>query len=113
MSRVYKKKFITDSIVYEWCQKFKDSRTDVHDEGGQGHKSVTTDYLVQRVDEVVRDNCRFTISALSMEFPEVSKSSLYFIVMERHRKILRSLFTGTTNALIVKVIMLKNNHKCT
>jgi len=42
--------------------------------------SVVTDDLVERVDEVVRDNRRFTISALSMEFLKVS--SLYSIVKE-------------------------------
>jgi len=54
----------------------------VHDEGGQGRMSVVTDGLVQRIDEVIRENCRFTISALSMKFPEVSRSSLHFIVKE-------------------------------
>jgi len=72
----------------------------------------------------VRNNRRFTISALlSMEFPEVS--SLYSIVKEhlgykKHKNSLAttfheegiggSLFTGTTNAWIVKVIMSKSNH---
>jgi len=72
MIRVYGEKFMTDGVGREWCQKFKDSRTDVHDEGGQGSKSVATEDLVQRVDEVIRDNRKFTISVLSMKFPEVS-----------------------------------------
>jgi len=104
-----------------------DDRTDMHDKGGQGRKSVTTDDLLQRVDEMVRDNRRFIISALSMEFPEVSRCSLYSIVKEhlgykntnihwqQHfmKRILGSLFTSTTNASIVKVIRSKSNHKCT
>ena len=37
-------------------------RTDVHDEGGHGRKSVATVGLVERVDQVVRGKRRFTIS---------------------------------------------------
>jgi len=85
VSRVYGEKFMTNGVVREWFRKFKSDRTDVHDEGGQGRKSVATDDLVQRVDEVVRDNRRFTISILSMKFPEVSKFSLYSIVKEHFR----------------------------
>lgn len=89
MSRVYGESFISDGVVREWCRKFKDGRTDVHDEGGQGRKSVATDNLVQRVDEEVRGNRRFTINDLSIKFPEVSRSSLYTIVTEHlgYRKI--------------------------
>ncbi|XP_035233181.1 uncharacterized protein LOC118204999, partial [Stegodyphus dumicola] len=66
-----------------------DGQTDVHDEGGQGRKSVATDDIVQRVDQAVKQNRRFTISELSMKFPEVSRSSLYSIVTEqlRYRKV--------------------------
>ena len=27
---------MSDSCVREWCRKFRDGRTDMHDEGGQG-----------------------------------------------------------------------------
>lgn len=82
MSRVYGEKFMSEGVVREWCRNFKDGRTDVHDEGGQGRKSVVTDNLVQRVDKVVRENRRFTISVLSRKFPEISRSSLYAIVTD-------------------------------
>ena len=68
---------MSDVIVREWCRKFKDGRTDVHDEGDQGRKYVATDDIFQRVDHVVKENRRFTITELSMKFPEVSRSSLY------------------------------------
>lgn len=89
MSRVYGDSFMSDGVVREWCRKFKDGRTDVHDEGGQGRKSVATDDIVQRVDQAVKENRRFTISELSMKFPEVSRSSLYSIVTEQlgYRKV--------------------------
>ena len=35
LCRVYGDNVISDSCVREWCRKFRDGRTDVHDEGGQ------------------------------------------------------------------------------
>ena len=40
MSNVYGENFMSDGSVREWCRKFKERRTDVHDEGGHGRKSV-------------------------------------------------------------------------
>ncbi|XP_035213014.1 uncharacterized protein LOC118186946 [Stegodyphus dumicola] len=102
MSRVYGNSCMSDGVVREWCRKFKDGRTDVHDEGGQGRKSVAADDIVQRVDQAVKQNRRFTISELSMKFPKVSRSSLYSIITEqlRYRKmcarwVLQMLMTTT------------------
>ena len=82
MSKVYGEIFMSDGSVREWCRKFKEGRTDVHDEDGHGRKSVATVGLVERVDvdQVVRGKRRFTISELSEEFPEISRSALYTIV---------------------------------
>ena len=41
MSKVYGESFMSDGSVREWCRKFKEGRTDVHD-GGHGRKSVAT-----------------------------------------------------------------------
>ncbi|XP_035219901.1 uncharacterized protein LOC118192980 [Stegodyphus dumicola] len=76
---------MSDGVVCEWCRNFKDGRTDVHEEGRQGRKSVATDDIVQRVDQAVKQNRRFTISELSTKFPEVSRSSLYSIITEQLR----------------------------
>lgn len=83
MSNVYGKTFMSDSKVRQWCRNFEAGRTDVHDAGGQGRKRVSTDDLVQRVDQVIREDRRFTISVLSDSFPEISRSALYTIVSER------------------------------
>ncbi|GBM34861.1 hypothetical protein AVEN_47801-1 [Araneus ventricosus] len=40
---------LSDGVVREWCRKFKDERTVVHDEERQGCKSVTTEDIVQQV----------------------------------------------------------------
>ena len=55
LSAVYGPNFMGDICVREWCRKFRDGRTDVHDEGGQGWPSLVTDDLVQHVDKVVRE----------------------------------------------------------
>jgi hypothetical protein len=45
---------MSDSCVREWCRKFSDGCTDVHDEGGQGQHSTVVDELVQKV---IREFC--------------------------------------------------------
>jgi len=54
MSAVYGPNFMSDKCAREWRRKFRDGRTDMHDEGGQGRPSLVTDDLVQHVDKVVR-----------------------------------------------------------
>jgi hypothetical protein len=46
---VYSDNVMSDSCVGEWCRKFGDGRTDVHNEGGQGQHSIVTDELIQKV----------------------------------------------------------------
>ena len=43
MCRVYGENVMSDSSVREWYRKFRDGRTDVRDEGGQGRLSTVTD----------------------------------------------------------------------
>ena len=71
MSNVYGETFMSDSKVRQWCRNFEAGRTDVHDAGGQGRKRVSTDDRVQRVDQAIRENRRFTISQLSDSFPSL------------------------------------------
>ncbi|XP_035228430.1 histone-lysine N-methyltransferase SETMAR-like [Stegodyphus dumicola] len=88
MSRVYRSSFMSNGVVCEWCRKFKDVQTNVHDEGGQGRKSVATDDIVQQVDQAGKQNRRFTISELLMKFLEVSRSSLSIVTEQlRYRKV--------------------------
>jgi len=42
LCHVYGDNVISDSSVREWCRKFRDGRTDVHDGGGQGRLSTVT-----------------------------------------------------------------------
>jgi [histone H3]-lysine36 N-dimethyltransferase SETMAR len=59
---------------------FKEGRTNIHDEDRSGRPSVMTDDLVEEVNTKIQENRRFTISALSVEFSEVSRSVIYDIV---------------------------------
>ena len=74
---------MSDRCVREWCRKFRDGRTDVHDEGGQGRHSTATDELVQNVHQCVHGKRHFTISELSEEFPQTSRTTLYQIVTDK------------------------------
>jgi len=74
---------MSDSCVREWCRKFRDGRTDVHDEGGQGQHSIETDELIQKVEQCVRGKRHFTISELSEEFPQTARIILHRIVTDR------------------------------
>jgi transposase len=82
-AQVYGDNVMSDSCVREWCRKFRNGRTDVHDGGGQGRHSIVTDELFQKVDQCVRGKRRFTISELSGEFPQNSRTPLYRIVTDR------------------------------
>ncbi|GFG37382.1 hypothetical protein Cfor_11189 [Coptotermes formosanus] len=83
ISVVYGPNFMSDTYVREWCRKFRNGRTDIHDEGGQGRPCLVTDDLVQHVDKLVCKQCRFTISELSLEFPQVSQKVLYEIATKK------------------------------
>jgi hypothetical protein len=67
----------------KWCRKFRDGHTDVYDKGGQGRHSIINDELVEKVNQCVRAKRRFTISELSENFPQTSRTTLYGIVTDR------------------------------
>uniref|UniRef100_A0A670YLX0 Mariner Mos1 transposase n=1 Tax=Pseudonaja textilis TaxID=8673 RepID=A0A670YLX0_PSETE len=50
-------------------QSFKNGRTNVHDE--------------QRIDDKIRENHRFTVTELSLSFPQISRSLLHEIVTQK------------------------------
>jgi transposase len=83
LCHVYGDNVISDSCVREWCRKFRDGRTDVHDEGGQERHSTVTDELIQKVNQCLHGKRCFTISELSEEFPQTSRTTLYRTVMDR------------------------------
>lgn len=82
---VYGNNVMNESSVRKWCIQFKNGRTNVHDEEKSGRPSIVTDELVAKVDEKVRENRRFTITELSLCFPQVSRTLLFEIVTQRLR----------------------------
>ncbi|GFW21867.1 histone-lysine N-methyltransferase SETMAR [Trichonephila clavipes] len=61
----------------------EDGRENVHDEPRSGRPSVITDDLVKAVDEKIREDRRFTISTLALEFPNVGRTTLHKVVSEK------------------------------
>ena len=53
---------------------FNEGRENVHDEARSGRPSLVNDDLVRKVNERVRDDRRFTISYLSLHFPQISRT---------------------------------------
>jgi len=56
---------------------FNEGRENVHDEARSGRPSLVNDGLVRKVNERVRDDRHFTISALSLHFPQISRTLFY------------------------------------
>jgi len=52
----------------------------VHNEARSGCPSLVNDDLVHKINERVRDNRCFTVSDLSLHFPQISRTPLYDIV---------------------------------
>ena len=52
----------------------------MHDESRSGRPSLVNDDLVRKVNERVREGKPFTISDLSLHFPQISTTLLYDIV---------------------------------
>ncbi|GFV03554.1 HTH_48 domain-containing protein [Trichonephila clavipes] len=71
ISDVYGQNAMSSSKVRKWVRAFKDGRENVHDEPRSGRPSVITDDLVNAVVEKIREDRRFTISTLALEFLNV------------------------------------------
>ncbi|GFT94441.1 histone-lysine N-methyltransferase SETMAR [Trichonephila clavipes] len=81
ISDVYGPNAMSSSKVHK--RAFKDGRENVHDEPRSGRPSVITDDLVKAVDEKIREDRRFTISTLALEFPNVGRTTLHKVVSEK------------------------------
>ena len=80
ISQVYGDNAMSDGMVRKWVRMFNEGRENVHDEAGSGRPTLVNDDLVRKVNERVRDDRRFTISDLSLQFPQISRTILYDIV---------------------------------
>jgi len=75
--QVYGDNAMSDGMVRKWVRMFNEGRENVRDEARSGHPSWVTDAFVCKAKERVRDDRRFTISDLSLHFPEISRTLLY------------------------------------
>lgn len=82
LCEVYGNDVMNESSVRKWCIRFKNGRTNVHDEERNGRPSIVTDDLLAKVDEKIRQNRRFTITELSLCFPQVTRTLLFEIVTQ-------------------------------
>ncbi|GBN95742.1 hypothetical protein AVEN_257010-1 [Araneus ventricosus] len=82
ISEVYEENIMSEGMMRKWVTAFKVGCTNVHNEERTRRSSVITEDLLQKVDGKVQENRLFTISSLSNEFPQVSRSVLYGIVTE-------------------------------
>ena len=71
---------MSDGMVRKWVRLFNEGRENVQDETRSGRPSLVNDDLVRKVNERLRDDRLFTISDLSLNFPQISMSLLYDIV---------------------------------
>jgi len=116
---VYGDNAMSDGMVRKCVRMFNEGRENVHDEARSGHPSLVNDDLVRKVNERVRDDRRFTISDLSLHFPQISTTVLYNIVSSNlgrrrpHslRRVYKNVCPITINASIMAVNMWKNGLK--
>ncbi|KAJ4429600.1 hypothetical protein ANN_21786 [Periplaneta americana] len=74
LCEVYGDDAISDGMVRRWVRKFNEGRISVHDEQHTGRPSLISDDLVRAVDEKIHEDRRFTISSLSLNFPQMLRS---------------------------------------
>jgi len=68
-----------DGMVRKMVQMFNEGRENVHDGARSERPSLVIGDLVRKVNERVRDDIRFTISDLSLHFPQISRTLLYYL----------------------------------
>jgi len=74
--QLYGDNAMSDGMARKWVQMFSEGRENMHDEARSGNPSLVNDDLVCKVNERVGDNRRFTISDLSLHFPQISRTTL-------------------------------------
>ena len=117
--QVYGDNAMTDGMVRKWVRMFNEGRENVHDEARSGRPSLVNDDLVRKVNERVRDDRHFTISDLSLHFPQISRSLFDDIVCSHlgrrrplpMRRVYKNLCPATVSASIMAANMWKNSLK--
>lgn len=82
MRKVYGPIATSDSKLHKWMRAVKDGLKNVHYELRSGRPSVSTQDDCTAVGEKICEDQRFTISTLTLEFPNLGRTILYKIVSE-------------------------------
>jgi len=117
--QVYGDNAMSDGKVRKWVRMFNEGRENVRDEARSGRPSLVNDDLVRKVNERVCDDRCFTISDLSLHFPQISRTLLYDTVSSHMgyrrphsvRRVYRNLCPATISASIIAANMWKNRLK--
>ena len=78
---MYGENVMSNGMFRKWVRVFNEGRENVHDETRSGRPSLVNDDLVRKVNERVRDDRRFTISDLSLHFPQISRTLLFYDIV--------------------------------
>jgi hypothetical protein len=73
LCEVYGEHATSDSIVRRWIRHFNEGRENVHDDPRSGRPSLVNGDLARAVEETIQENIRFTISSLSLHFPQIPR----------------------------------------
>ena len=117
--QVYGDNAMSDGMVRKWVRMFSEGRENVQDEARSGRPSLVNDDLLRKVNERVRNDRRFTISDLSLHFPQISRTLLYDIVSSHlgyrrpnsMKRVYKNLCPTTISASIMAANRWKNNLK--
>ena len=115
--QVYGDNAMSDGMVRKWVRMFNEVRQNVHDGARSGRPALVNDDLVRKVNERVRNDRRFTISDLSLHFPQISRTLLHDIVSshlgrrrpQSMRRVYKTLCPATIRASIMAANMWKNS----
>ena len=91
----------------------------MHDEARSGRPSLVSDDFVRKTNKRVPDDRRFTISDLSLHFPQISRTVLYDIVSSHldywqphyMRRVYKNLCPAMISASIIAANVWKNSLK--
>ena len=78
--QVYGDNAMSVGMVRKCVRMFNEGRENVHDKARKGRPSLVNGDLVRKFNERVLDDRHFTISDLSLHFPQISRTLLYDIV---------------------------------
>jgi hypothetical protein len=70
-------------MVRRWVRHFNEGHENTHDDPRSGRLSVVNEDLVRAAEEKIQENIRFTISSLTLLFPQISRLFLRKIVSDK------------------------------